>query len=272
MATTGSWDFEWESGWWSSTSNKKWYEWKGNFSRSGNTITLSGMQLRVRFQYPSGASGTGMQDDVTVTGGSQQHVSFGTFSNVYYTPWVNINNTSFSVTTGSTSAWIQMAIAGEQTGGTTIYFDPNYQTPATPTLSGTATGPHSASITYSLTSFGYPASGTLTLYRAKVPWTATDWTPVATQTSTGTFTFSDTNLDSSSTYAYYANADNTARSAASTTINVSLPTGAVTYCSVSGTRKKQLKEYCSVSGTRKKVKKIYASVNGARALMFEDAS
>ena len=118
MATSGSFETSWQSNYWSSSSNIKYYHWTGNWSRSGNTITLSGLRLWLTFTYNSSGSGT---DSVTVTGGSAQNVTFtaaGLASNI-----VSLNNTSFAVSSGATSTRIYCYIAGEVTGSVQINFD-----------------------------------------------------------------------------------------------------------------------------------------------------
>ena len=117
MATSGSWNIEWASTTWGGY--PKGYRWAGNWSKSGNTITLSNMTLQIYMISGSGW-GTGT-DSVTVTGGGAQTVSWnmsGSASNV-----ASLGNTSFGVGGTDTSATIQCVIAAEVTGSTTIYFD-----------------------------------------------------------------------------------------------------------------------------------------------------
>lgn len=124
MALSGTWSIEWASSTWGGY--PKGYRWKGSFARSGNTITLSNMTLQI--YLISGTSGWGTAtDSVTVTGGSAQTVNWGfsgTESNI-----VSLNNTSFSVGSTATSATINCAIAGENTGSTTIRFDASGSAP-----------------------------------------------------------------------------------------------------------------------------------------------
>lgn len=125
MATSGSWNIEWASGYWGS--RPKSYHWSGNFNRSGNTITLSNMQLW--FTISGTGQASGITDSVTVTGGSAQTVTWN-FSTSSTSNVVSLNNTSFSVSTAATSATIQCAIAGENTGSTTIQFDSGGSAPS----------------------------------------------------------------------------------------------------------------------------------------------
>lgn len=149
MATSGSWEIEWQSSYWSSASNLKYYHWKGNWSKSGNTITLSNMTLWLTFTYSSSGSGT---DNVTVTGGSAQSVTLtasGYSSNV-----ASLNNTSFTVASSATSAAISCAIDGEVAGSTSIAFDPTITPPTGLTLTNVSTGTDSATGTITITGWG----------------------------------------------------------------------------------------------------------------------
>lgn len=150
MAMSGSWSISWESSTWSG--RPKGYRWKGNYSRSGNTITLSGMTLQMYMVSGTGW-GTGT-DTVTVTGGGAQSVSFtmsGTESNT-----VGLGNTSFGINTGDTAATIQCVIAGENTGQTTIYFDAGYTDPSQPSVSILERYANGAKFRVSISSYGNP--------------------------------------------------------------------------------------------------------------------
>ena len=106
MAMSGSFDVSWQSGYWSTTSNTKWYHWSGNWARSGDTITLTGQRLWMTFA--SSSWGSGITDSVRVrhTGTSPGYYtvtwnfSGSTTSNV-----VGLNDVSGSIshTSGSTS-------------------------------------------------------------------------------------------------------------------------------------------------------------------------
>lgn len=128
MATSGTFSKSWASGYWSSSSNKKNYNWTGNWSRSGNTITLSNMKLWMTFSQTGYASG--VKDYVTVTGGSKQTVTWAWSGGSSKSNTVSLNNTSFSVGTTATSATINCVIDGENTGSTSISFDPGVSKPS----------------------------------------------------------------------------------------------------------------------------------------------
>lgn len=201
MATSGSWEISWQSSYWNTTANPKYYHWKGKWAKSGNTIRLYDQQLWLTFTQSSWGSGT---DTVTTTGGSAQSVTFspsgGTTSNV-----VSLNDSSFSVTSSQTSATIQCVIDGEVTGSTTINFDATIIAPTVPTVSATALV-SAIDIDYGTTSFGQPSSGTVSLYGG----TSTNpTTQIASKTTTGTSTVRyDTSVVANTAYYFRARATN----------------------------------------------------------------
>lgn len=256
MATSGSWNISWASGYWDQQYNYKDYHWSGNWSKSGNTITLSNMKLWMTFTYVSG--GTGVTDTVTVTGGSAQTVTFPTFSNTYTSSQASISNTSFTVSGTATSKTIQIEIAGENTGSTTIYFDATYVAPTTPTITATANSGSSITINYGTTSFGNPSTGTIYLYYGTSSSTIT--TLLDTKTTTGTNTFTHTGLNGNTTYYYRTRAYN--GQLYSSYVSTSATTKAPLYGSVGGQTKTVQKLYGSVNGQTKAIQKFYGSVNG----------
>lgn len=148
MALSGSWTTEWPSGYWSGW--PKGYRWTGNWSKSGNTVTLSNMTLQIIMLQGSG-SGTA-SDTVVVTGGTAQTVNWtmsGASSNV-----VGLNNTSFAVTSTSTSVRLQCDITGETTGYMTINYDPSSSAPTGLAASNITPLADGFSATVSVTSWG----------------------------------------------------------------------------------------------------------------------
>lgn len=260
MATSGSFEKVWQSSYWDQPSNIKYYHWTGNWSKNGNTITLSNMQLWMTFTYTSG--GTGVTDVVTVTGGSAQTVYYANFSNTYTSPAVSINNTSFTVSSSQTSSTISIQIQGENTGSTTIYYDSTYVAPTTPTISAVVNGT-SVTITYGTTSFGNPSTGTITLYGGT---SANPTTSIASSNTTGNNTYTHTGLSPNTTYYYRTRATNGQlnSSYASTTATTSSPF----YGSINAKSKLIQKFYGSVGGKTKQVIKFYGSVNGKTKRIF----
>lgn len=242
MATSGSWEISWQSSYWDQPSNPKYYHWSGNWTKSGNTITLSGMKLWMSFTYVSG--GYGVTDVVSTTGGSSYTISYPNFSNTYQTDKVSLNNSSFTVGSTATSATISCVISGENTGSTTINFDATYVAPTTPTISATALNTTQVSITYGTTSFGRPNSGTVTLYGGT---SANPTTVIDTTTSTGDKTFTHTGLNPGTTYYYRARANNGQLNSNYST-ELSATTDVATL-------------YGSVNDEAKRIEKLYGSVD-----------
>ena len=255
MATSGSWEISWESSYWDQPFNPKYYHWSGNWTKSGNTITLSGMKLWMSFTYASG--GYGVTDVVSTTGGSSYTISYPNFSNTYQTDKVSLNNSSFTVGSTATSATISCIISGENTGSTTINFDATYVAPTTPTISATVSGT-TATITYGTTSFGTPSSGTVTLYGGT---TSSPTTSIDTTNTTGNKTFSHTGLTPGTTYYYRARANNgQLNSNYSTEVTITVPVSATQVL------------YGSVNGQTKQVQKLYGSVRKVASLPAKTAS
>lgn len=194
MATSGTFSAVWESGYWNSTSNTKWYHWQGSWSRSGTTITLSNQTLYMTFKYAS--SGYGITDSVSTTGGSAQTVTW-TFSSSTTSSTVSLSNSSFSVSGSSTSSTINCVIAAENTGSTTISYDAYYQAPTKPTVS-ISFDKSKGTIKYGTTSFGTPSSGTVYLYSDT---SSTPTTQKVTATSTGTKSYSFSPIGNTKYYA-----------------------------------------------------------------------
>ena len=202
MATSGSWEISWESGYWSDPTNTKYYHWSGNWSKSGNTITLSNMKLWLTFTQTSWGEGV---DSVYTTGGSAQSVTFtasGLVSNQ-----ASLNNSNFTVSSTATSAVIACYIGGETTGTTTITFDATYVAPTTPTISVTSVlgAGNTLRVTYGTTSFGTPSTGTVYLYGGT---SASPTTQLDSSTSTGDQTFDNAGLNYNTTYYYRSRASN----------------------------------------------------------------
>lgn len=122
MAKSGTFSKTWASGWWSSSSNSKSYNISGNWARSGNTITLSGMQLWMTFKNASTAGG--ITDKVNLTGGSQQTVTWKWSGSSTTSNKVGLNNVSYTVGATDSSKTFYVYITGETTSpAITISFD-----------------------------------------------------------------------------------------------------------------------------------------------------
>lgn len=128
MATSGTFSKEWASSYWMYASNSKSYHWTGNWSRSGNTITLSNMKLWLTFKDLS--TSAGIDDYVTVTGGGKQTVRWIWSGQSRTSNTVSLGNTSFTIGSTATSFTINCVIDGETTGTTTIATDPATSKPS----------------------------------------------------------------------------------------------------------------------------------------------
>lgn len=123
MALSGSWNrVSFPGTYWSAPGNTLTQYWSGNWSKSGNTITLSGMTLFWTFAQPS--SGTA-STTVTVSAGGRSSVSSVTFSAANYASSIAaLNNLAFTVAADASSANITINVQGEGSTTITIYFDP----------------------------------------------------------------------------------------------------------------------------------------------------
>ena len=265
MATSGSWNTSWQSLYWAQSYNTKYYHWTGNWSKSGNTITLYNMKLWMSFTYASSVTGSPATDSVTVTGGSAQTVTYPIFTNAYSTAQVSLNDTSFTVGSTATSYTLSCVISGEETGYITINFDRTYTAPTTPTVSAVVNSSSSITLTYGTTSFGYPASGTVQLYGGT---SANPETVISTNNTTGDKVFTHTHLTPGTTYYYRVRVyngqlwSNYSTEITATTNSVSL------YGSLNNQTKRISKLYGSVNGQTKEIQKLYGSVNGVTKRIY----
>lgn len=151
MATSGNWSIQWNSGNWGTY--PKAYKWWGNWTKSGNTITLSSQQLQIVLL--NGATGWGTWNDtVRTTGGADQVITDSFPGGTSYSTPVSLNNSSFTVGSADTSATIQCIIADEQTGSTTITFDASDVGPTGLTFSNISATKDRISANVSVSSWG----------------------------------------------------------------------------------------------------------------------
>lgn len=223
MATSGSWDFSWKSGYWNTSDNTKYYHWSGNWSKSGNTITLSSQKLWMTFAKTSSAYGT--QDSVkTGKSGSMSSAQTVTwnFSSVKTSPKVSLNNKSFTVGASDTSVTIRCEISGETTGTKSISFDATNVAPATPTCTPTASSASLINITWGTTDLGTP-TGTVSLYNGT---TNNPTNLLQTKSTTGTNVFGNDQRTANTTYYYKATATNSVGTVSSAVASATtLPAG-----------------------------------------------
>lgn len=127
--------------------------------------------------------------------------------------------------------------------------------PSTPVVAAVTNDAHKNTITWSLTSFGYPASGNVKLWYSTSP-SFTSETLLSTKTSTGQWTYNHTGLTANTTYYYRAKADN--GSATSSYGTASVTTRRAVYAP-SATNKTKLVKNLLVpfNGLSKNVIKLY---------------
>lgn len=250
-------------GYWSSTSNYIYGTLTGNVSRSGNTVTLSGMNLSLTTRYTSTGSGqlwfevNGTRTTFTASASGTSLGSHG------------LNNTSFSVSTSQTSASVSWKSSDGNTGSFTVTFPSGATVPNTPTISLEGFGAGTVTISYGTTSFGTAGSGTVYLYQATNS-SFTDEVQVASKTTTGQSSVTIGNLSHRETYYYRSRANSTVgNSSYSSTVGPVTPNPAVKiYGSVNGSSTMIVTPYGSVNGKTKVIKKIYGSVEGKTKLIY----
>lgn len=212
MATSGTFNIAWNSGWFDIQTNYKQYHWSGTWTKNGNIITLSNQKIYLTFRYV--CSAYGYYDTISTSGGSAVRYNFPTWSNTTTSSEVSLNNSSFGVDSSATSATITCAITDEVTGSTTISFDPTYQAPATPTVTASNITYNSLKVTYGTTSFGYPTTGAIYLYGST---NSEPSTVIAFSNSTGDHEVNISGLVGNTAYHYRSNANNGQRTSAYST-------------------------------------------------------
>lgn len=120
----------------------------------------------------------------------------------------------------SMSVWGQWTVMGNYsaTASETVVMPQFIIAPATPVVSVVADNAHKNTITWSLSSFGYPASGNVKLWYATNP-NFTSETLLSTKTATGQWTYTHTGLTANTTYYYRAKATNGSADSAYATAN-----------------------------------------------------
>lgn len=150
-------------GFWSSSSNYIYATLTGNVSRSGNTVTLSGMKIALTTRYSSSGSDTlwfEVNGTRTSYGVSASGTSLGTH---------NLNNTSFSVSTTQTSANVGWKSSDNYTGSFTVTFPSGASAPTGLAASNVVATKNSFSATVSITGWGNGATDAR--YREFQVWT-----------------------------------------------------------------------------------------------------
>ena len=139
-------------GYWSISTNYINANLAGNISRSGNTVTLSGMVLALT----STVTSTGSSDfSFTVNGTS---TSFRIYASGTDLGSYSLNNTSFTATSSQTSATISWSSSDGYSGTFNITFPAGGTAPSTPTVNVVEAYPDGAKLHVSISSYGTPTS------------------------------------------------------------------------------------------------------------------
>lgn len=150
-------------GYWSSGSNYIYATLTGNVSRSGNTVTLSGMNIALTTRYSSTGSDN-LWFEVNGTRTSYKAYASGTSLGTH-----NLNNTSFSVSTTQTSANVGWKSSDNYTGSFTVTFPSGASAPTGLAASNVVATKNSFSATVSITGWGNGATDAR--YREFQVWT-----------------------------------------------------------------------------------------------------
>lgn len=235
-------------------------------TRSGNTVTISGMKS-VFTAYAASGSDSSFWSAIYLGNTQLKRVTGITMNNGTH----NYGNISFNVGTSDTSATIQF----RSSEGSSYYYNmsvafPSGQTvPDTPTASLSTYGAGSITISYGTASFGTAGSGTVSLYMA-TDSSFSDEVEVASKTTTGQSETTVTGLSHRNTYYFRSRATSTVgNSNYSATVGPVTPNPAVKiYGSVAGKTAMVVTPYGSVAGKTKKIVKIYGSVAGKTKLIY----
>ena len=223
----------------------------GDITRSGNVVTLSNLKITVNSNAPvSGQKTLGFY--CNNVGSSLPLMGSGTTNLGTY----SVNGSSIGVQAAQTSANVIWSSSDGFNGSFTITFP---APPSTPSLTVTTLSHNTIEITYGVSSYGSPSTGTLKLYgdTGETPTTEIDGI-----NTTGSKKYIFTDLEPSTTYYFKATANNTKMSASSSIKSATTASEPSFYVPVNGVAKKAVKLYCSVNGKTKLVEKLYGSVNG----------
>lgn len=229
----------------------------GDIARSGNFVMLNNLEIAVNSTAPvSGQKTLGF--NCNNVGSSLSLMGNGT----NYLGTYPVNDSSISVQTTQTRAIVTWSSSDGFNGGFMITFP---APPSTPSLTVTALSHNTIEITYGVSSYGSPSTGTLKLYgdTSETPTTEIDST-----NTTGSRKYIFTGLEPSTTYYFKATANNTKMSTNSSIESATTASEPIFYVPVNGVAKKTVRLYCSVNGKTKLVEKLYGSVNGVTKRIF----
>ena len=239
--------------------------WYTNATTSGATVHLKLQAISQGTTYAGTNKDYELQLDTTSTG----TVSWS-YAPLPQDTWVDVVEITQYVAFGRTvtivgKVWTYVYGDAWITGNTVTLATP-YVAPTTPTISASNISATSNTITYGTTSFGNPATGTVTLYGGT---TANPTTVLDTYNATGDHTFTHTGLTPETTYYYRAKANNgQLDSSYSTEVSATTQSAGKLYGSVNGETKRVVKLYGSVNGQTKEITKLYGSVGGVTKRIY----
>ena len=191
--------------------------WDANATSSGIVVNVR-MYMRRTNNYSGSTSSTNVTQSICISGdpnnygysqtgaltvaGGQQNTWQGPYftasrtfdssrsGNTIYVGWKTVDNLGYGYLSGSGNVQITLPQA--------------YTAPNTPTISASASGVNSVSVTYGTSSFGNPSSGTVYLYGTASGSTSS----ITSKTSTGSSTYSHTGRTGNTRYYYRSRASN----------------------------------------------------------------
>lgn len=182
---------------WSTQSNQIRGTLTGNVSRSGNTVTLSGMTLSL--SWPAWASGSSSGMWFALDGSQKWSGTMGA-----NTGSISLSNHSFSVSASATSKSVSWSSSDTYSGSFTVTFPSGQVAPATPTCTASSNSTSLVNVSWGTSNLGTPA-GTVSLYTG----TTNDPTEfLYSKSTTGTGVFGHDQRVANTTYYYKATATN----------------------------------------------------------------
>lgn len=235
-------------------------------SRSGNTVTISGMKS-VFTAYGASGSDAGFWSAIYLGNTQLKRVTGITMNNGTH----NYGDVSFSVSTSQTTAIIQF----RSSEGNSYYYNmsvafPSGATvPTAPTISEVSVGAGSITISYGTTSFGTAGSGVVKLYMSENSDFSSE-IEVSSKITVGQSNAVITGLSHRKTYYFRSRATSSVgNSNYSNTLGPLTPNPAAKiYGSVNNMTSMIVKNYGSVNSQTKQITKIYGSENGQTKLIF----
>lgn len=181
------------------------------------------IRLQARYSNQSGNSATVRVRAIITNTSAQQWYGSNKGYNIDNNGYVQYTNavgaganfTTTEYTSGTLSGGSSKSLSGtwsvmgsySATASETVTMPRFIINPSTPVVTAVTDNAHKNTITWSLSSFGFPASGNVKLWYSTNP-SFTGETLLQTKTTTGQWTYTHTGLTANTTYYYRAKADN----------------------------------------------------------------